>query len=131
LNNNITEIYYFLNRGLKEDRIQSELYQSDYRVGKLGFEKLDREEVQFALFQNSPNPFREVTEIKFAVPQSIEMEFEIFDVNSRLVYKEIITAQKGINSIKLSKDQIGHSGVYMYRLSGGEFSDQRNLLLIE
>ena len=40
----------------------------------------------FALYQNTPNPFRDKTLIGFVLPEAEEAIFEVYDVSGRLVY---------------------------------------------
>ena len=56
----------------------------------------------FVLFQNTPNPFTEYTNIQFNTPNSDNVVFEVIDMFGRSVYIEQITATKGLNTYQFS-----------------------------
>ncbi len=86
---------------------------------------------QFSLGQNYPNPFNPVTNINFSLPVSGFVSLKVFDVLGRevatLVDKQINAGSYTVNfdASKLS------SGVYFYRLTSGEFSDIKKLMLVK
>jgi FlgD Ig-like domain len=89
---------------------------------------------RFALLQNYPNPFNPSTTISFSVPASGNVRLTIFDLTGR----EIVTLLNGaVNAGEASVMWNGHdnagnlvsSGMYLYRLETGPFSQTRKMLL--
>ena len=85
----------------------------------------------FALHQNIPNPFSDKTVIGFDLPVDNEFTLSVFDITGKAI-KEISSSGKaGYNSVSISKNEIGGSGVYYYRLKSGDNTDTRKMILIE
>lgn len=89
----------------------------------------------FSLHQNFPNPFNPVTKISFSIPESFSglVNLKIYDVAGKEVAKYINNSSNSVNGIfefdfdgsKLS------SGVYFYKLTAGNFSDIKKMILIK
>ncbi len=70
----------------------------------------------YALDQNYPNPFRDATEIRFALPEAGPVSLVVYDVMGREVVRlaeETMTA--GFHCVKWDASSLS-SGVYLYRL---------------
>lgn len=83
----------------------------------------------FTLYQNYPNPFNPSTTIKYAVPKSEYVTLKIYD----LLGKEIVTLvdefkNVGTHQAKFSGASLS-SGLYVYRLQAGKFSETRKMIL--
>lgn len=91
-----------------------------------------------ALFPNMPNPFNPVTTIRYEVgkPAPSSVEIEIYDIRGRLVRTLVREARSsGRHEVTWDgRDDRGvsaASGVYLYRLRIGGFSDVRKMLLVK
>ncbi len=71
------------------------------------------------LAQNSPNPFRDVTAIRFSIPQAAHVRLTVYDLIGQEV-AELVNGQMeaGHHSITLDGKNLAN-GVYFYRLSTG------------
>ena len=83
----------------------------------------------FVLFQNTPNPFAEYTNIQFNAPKSDNVAFEVVDMFGRSVYTEKIAATKGLNTYQFSHDL--SSGIYMYTINNGKESISKRMIVAE
>ena len=83
----------------------------------------------FVLFQNTPNPFAEYTNIQFNAPNSNNVVFEVIDMFGRSVYTEKITATKGLNIYQFSYDL--STGIYMYNINNGKESISKRMIVAE
>ncbi|MEK7263515.1 MAG: T9SS type A sorting domain-containing protein, partial [Bacteroidota bacterium] len=86
---------------------------------------------EFALEQNFPNPFNPATKIKFALPVDANVSLKIFDVNG----KEIATLVNGVKQagyyeVPFDARKLA-SGVYIYKLTAGNFSETKKMLLMK
>ncbi len=90
----------------------------------------------YTLFQNYPNPFNPTTTITFTLPKRVFVKLEIFDILGRkvktLVSRELRKGKyvfdwDGTNSAGESIT----SGVYLYRLSAGDFSCTKKMVLLK
>ena len=91
---------------------------------------------QFAFYQPFPNPFNPKTTITFDLPEEMEVNLNVFDINGRLV--------QTLNRSKLragnysfdweGTDQFGMkvtSGVYFIRIDAGSFKSIKKTLLVK
>lgn len=81
------------------------------------------------LFQNSPNPFSDKTEITYYLPQNIQSAFlYIYDMNGNQL-KQITLTQKGNASIIINSRQFG-AGMYLYSLiADNQLIDTKRMIL--
>jgi flagellar hook assembly protein FlgD len=89
----------------------------------------------FILAINRPNPFQSATNISFALPGSGETDLSIYDITGQ----KVITLYNGrleAGSYSYSWSGIDDSGrelssgIYFYRLSAGDFTSTKKLVLI-
>lgn len=98
-------------------------------------EKQSEIPAEFALNQNYPNPFSRNTRITFSVPRNDVVKLSLFDLTGRRV-RTLANHRfsPGIHSVKWDgKDDRGmivSSGVYLYRLEVGQYSETKKLTFI-
>ena len=90
----------------------------------------------FALAQNAPNPFNSNTVIRFALPQPSQVELAIYNLLGQPVTVLVQgPSAAGTFSVRWNgRDQAGRtvtSGVYLYQLRAGEYTEVRKLLLLQ
>ena len=90
----------------------------------------------FILFQNYPNPFNPTTKIKFQIPNvassfSLRTTLKVYDVLGNEI-AVLVNEEKpsGTYEVEFDASQLP-SGVYMYRLTAGNFSSSKKLLLLK
>jgi hypothetical protein len=89
------------------------------------------ERMRYELDQNYPNPFNPVTKITFTMPETGEVKLTVYNVVGEKV-KELINGklEKGRHSVEFDGRELS-SGMYIYRLETGRFSDQKKMILIK
>jgi len=82
-----------------------------------------------ALYQNTPNPFNENTEIAFYLPQSVTNAMLcVYDMNGRQLSQNIIT-QRGSSVFVVNGNQYG-AGMYLYSLiADNQIVDTKRMIL--
>ena len=82
-----------------------------------------------ALFQNTPNPFNENTEIAFYLPQNVTNAMLcVYDMNGRQLSQNVIT-QRGSASFVVNGSQYG-AGMYLYSLiADNQLVDTKRMIL--
>ena len=89
----------------------------------------------FSLDQNWPNPFNLSTEIQFALPSKTEWTMEIFNIQGQKIRTFSGFDPAGqINILWDGTDKSGTvqpSGIYLYRLRAGQYTDTKKMILIK
>lgn len=83
-------------------------------VSATGIENINSENLQVS--QNIPNPFNDVSNIEFYLPQAENVSITIFNVLGEKIRDEEIQSVKGINNYSLNAADF-NSGVYFYNVS--------------
>lgn len=86
---------------------------------------------KFALYQNYPNPFNPVSNIRYQIPKNEFVNLKIYDMLGREV-QTLVSEKKnaGTYIAQFNSDNLS-SGVYFYKLTAGEFSDVKRMILIK
>lgn len=83
----------------------------------------------FSLSQNYPNPFNSMTKIQFQVPSSKFVKLVVYDLLGREV-KILVNEYKQAGEYKINFETGDlPSGVYFYKLTAGNFSDLKKMIL--
>ena len=87
----------------------------------------------FELFQNYPNPFNPFTKIVYDLNSNIQsnVKLSVFDVLGNEVVTLVNEKQSaGRHEAELDGSRLA-SGIYFYKLTAGNFSDTRKLILLK
>jgi hypothetical protein len=85
----------------------------------------------YAMYQNFPNPFNPSTMISYDIPKQSYVKLVIYDVLGRRV-KTLVDEVKSPGSYKILFDASGlSSGVYIYRITSGNFVQTKKLVLLK
>lgn len=85
----------------------------------------------YRLEQNNPNPFNPRTSIKFSIPKNGLVKLVVYDVLGKKVatlVNEVKTT--GTHEITFDASNL-NSGAYFYKLTSGDFSDVKKMLLVK
>ncbi|NCU32403.1 MAG: T9SS type A sorting domain-containing protein, partial [Candidatus Moranbacteria bacterium] len=85
----------------------------------------------YALEQNYPNPFNPATTIRYALPKDGAVRLTIYN----LLGQEVTTLVneyklKGRYEVKFDASNLS-SGMYIYRIESGSFSDSKRMMLVK
>ncbi len=85
----------------------------------------------FVLSQNYPNPFNPSTVINYTLQQSAHVALKVYDLLGHEVVS-LVDEQKpaGEYFVKFNATNLS-SGIYFYRLSAGNFSEMKKMILIK
>jgi flagellar hook assembly protein FlgD len=88
----------------------------------------------FLLSQNYPNPFNSQTVIKYELPNDCHVELTVYNLLGQKV-KILVSDHQGAGyktvywDSRNDKGQEVASGIYVYRLRAGEFTDTKKMVL--
>ncbi len=86
---------------------------------------------KYELSQNYPNPFNPTTKINFAIPKQGLVTMKIYDVLGREVRTLVNEVkQAGNYTVDFNATEFA-SGVYFYKLTSGDFSDIKRMILVK
>jgi hypothetical protein len=85
----------------------------------------------FALRGNYPNPFNARTVISYELPTDAHVKLEIYNLFGQKVATLVDGQQEaGYRSVTWDASEVP-SGVYFYKLSGGDFTETRRMMLVK
>jgi hypothetical protein len=86
---------------------------------------------EYALKGNYPNPFNPITQILYSIPEQVNVEIKIYELSG----KEVMTLtneiqQAGHYSLSFDASHLS-SGIYIYRMIAGKFTQSSKMLLLK
>ncbi len=87
----------------------------------------------YSLGQNYPNPFNPTTTIRFGLPKASRVQLEVFDITGCRVWggpTSTLEYSAGYHEIIFDGSNLA-SGIYLCRLTAGEFSASKKLVLLK
>jgi hypothetical protein len=86
--------------------------------------------VKYELFQNTPNPFNDKTNIAFYTPVQSSALIKIHDLSGKLLLVKQVKTSVGLNNVQIDQNEFSnHSGVYYYTLETSEFVATKKMIL--
>ncbi|MFA5011537.1 MAG: reprolysin-like metallopeptidase [Ignavibacteria bacterium] len=97
-----------------------------------GISNQGAEPLTFKLSQNFPNPFNPTTMINFVIPQKSAVSLSVYDMSGKLVAELINneTRTEGSYAYEFDGSKLS-SGMYVYRLTAGKYSETRKMILVK
>jgi hypothetical protein len=117
---------------IHSDVTKAEIYNGKtLESNKLSLKFVGGSNDQFALYQNEPNPFQDITNIQFNLPEAGEATLTILDVTGKLIYKKSGNFEKGMNSFQISKADLNQTGVMIYKVESGQYAATAKMIGLE
>ncbi|MCX6273575.1 MAG: GEVED domain-containing protein, partial [Bacteroidetes bacterium] len=88
----------------------------------------ENESSSFILFQNTPNPADNTTQVRFMLPRPGSIEFGILDVLGQSVIRKQELAAEGEQQIEISTRSLA-PGMYYYYLIYGDYRQTRKMMV--
>ena len=85
----------------------------------------------YSLSQNYPNPFNPVTSISFNIPVEEHVKLTIYDILGNEISVSVNESlAAGTYNVEFGSAELP-SGVYFYKLSSGQFTDVKKMILVK
>ncbi|MBL1212580.1 MAG: PQQ-binding-like beta-propeller repeat protein [Ignavibacteriae bacterium] len=86
---------------------------------------------EYNLHQNYPNPFNPQTVIKYQIPNEGTVSLKVYDVLGKELKTLVNEFQsQGTYNVKFDASNLP-SGIYIYRLTAGKYSESKKMMLIK
>ncbi len=82
------------------------------------------------LFANAPNPFTEMTLLRFRLPGADDVSLRIFDQTGRTVLEKAGNFSSGDNYFLVDRSEIGESGVYVFEMRSSFGTATRRFIML-
>jgi Secretion system C-terminal sorting domain len=86
---------------------------------------------EYILSQNWPNPFNPSTNIKYSVPQLLNVQIKVYDVLGNEI-ETLLNEEKPIGNYEITwYAENLPSGVYFFRMQAGLFTETKKMMLMK
>lgn len=87
--------------------------------------------MRYALYANYPNPFNPSTKIRYSLASQSKINITIYNCNGEVV-SNLVDSQKpaGNYEVEWNASNLA-SGIYYYKLTAGDFTDTKKMLLVK
>lgn len=119
--------------GTDRDPSRGEYNLSVMKMDGAGVTDVEIEEIPltFELDQNYPNPFNPATTIEYSLPQASDVTLTVYNVLGQQVALLVDQSQAaGRYNVRFNASNLA-SGMYLYRLSTGDFVQTKSMLFIK
>jgi hypothetical protein len=116
---------------LDRTSLTPEVYTEDLAIRPLAlsFGNEEQKRHTFALFQNTPNPWSGETTIGFELPADLLVTLQVYDATGRTILELNQSGNTGYNEITIEDEFIDATSIMYYRLTAGEYSATKKMVL--
>lgn len=106
-------------------------YDADYRPGKVSLHVRNVLDEKFELQQNTPNPFSDLTNITFTLPEEAIATITLSDITGKVI--KVIQGHypKGSSAINVQRSDVSGPGVIIYKIDSGKYTDTKKMIILE
>jgi hypothetical protein len=84
---------------------------------------------EFDLKQNYPNPFNPSTTIEYTIPENSRVTLKVYDIIGKEVATLVDKDQNSGSYIVVWNAESLSSGIYFYRITAGDYTDTKRMVL--
>lgn len=79
----------------------------------------------------TPNPFSDVTNIRFTIPTDQTATITILDASGRVMVNMTKAFNAGVNTVEITRDQLSSDGLYYYQLETAERTIVKKMIMVK
>lgn len=119
--------------GINSKITKAEAYDQSGGLWDVGlkFKPNKKEESDFELYQNWPNPFRNNTRISFYLPKAGKTRITFYDPSGKVVQTLQKNFAAGYNEVTLNGKALNEEGLLYYRLEVGDYKATKRMMIIK
>jgi 5-hydroxyisourate hydrolase-like protein (transthyretin family) len=120
-----------LNTGKYQYRLKQIDFNGSYKYSKIVEVNLSDIPVNYQLNQNYPNPFNPSTTISYSIPKASFVTIKIYDILGNEI-AALVNQEKPAGKYEINFNAIHlSSGMYIYKLSAGNFNEMKKMILMK
>ena len=79
----------------------------------------------------TPNPFSDVTNIRFTIPTDQSATITILDASGRVMVNMTKAFNAGVNTVEITRYQLSSDGLYYYQLETAERTIVKKMIMVK
>lgn len=122
---------YILINGVTKEPFEGKLKFNHQNILILRITEIKELPKEYYLHQNYPNPFNSKTIISYGLPEENDVKIEVYDLLGKRI-RVLLNERQGPGNyrVEFNTDELP-SGIYFYKISSGQFTDIKKMLLIK
>jgi photosystem II stability/assembly factor-like uncharacterized protein len=131
--------YSYTDKGLKEGDYTYRLKQIDFDASFHYSNEVNvsvNQPAEFSLSQNYPNPFNPSTTINFSLAQKASVKLVVYDILGKEV-RTLVNSNEAAGTYQVQWNGLNNNGqsvstgIYIYRITAGDFVQQKKLMFMK
>jgi len=122
------------NIDINSDVLTAEVYDLSHNTASVSLEIRNEYTTQnegSIVLSASPNPFNDMTNIRFTLPTDQTATITILDATGRVMMNVTKACVAGENTIEVTRDQLSVDGLYYYQLETAERTIVKKMIMVK
>jgi len=122
------------NIDINSDVLTAEVYDLSHNTASVSLEIRNEYTTQnegSIVLSASPNPFNDMTNIRFTLPTEQTATITILDATGRVMMNVTKACVAGENTIEVTRDQLSVDGLYYYQLETAERTIVKKMIMVK
>ena len=108
----------------------NELYTEE-GISNLSLSPIVDKSASLSVYQNSPNPFADYTQIIFDLAESAQVSLVVYSPDGKVVLTRTLDGVTGLNTFTVNNDDLASEGLFYYELDNGVTRVMKRMLKVK